>query len=46
MRHEVLCVAKNDEGATDIIRGTDHPILRGWRESVDMNVLFATGVIG
>ena len=44
--HEVLCVAKNHEGATDIIRGTDHPILRGWRESVDMNVLFATGVIG
>jgi predicted ATPase len=44
--HEVLCVAKNDEGATDIIRGNDHPILRDWQESVDMNVLFATGVIG
>lgn len=43
---EVLCVAKNDEGATDIIRGSDHPILRDWREAVDMNVLFATGVIG
>ena len=43
---EVLCVAKNDEGATDIIRGSEHPILRDWRESVDMNVLFATGVIG
>ena len=42
--HEVLCVAKNDEGATDIIRGNDHPILRDWQESVDMNVLFATGV--
>ncbi len=44
--HEVLCVAKNDEGATDIIRGNHHPILRDWQESVDMNVLFATGVIG
>ena len=43
---EVLCVAKNGEGATDVIRGADHPILRDWRESVDMNVLFATGVIG
>lgn len=27
-------------------QGADHPILRGWRESVDMNVLVATGVIG
>ena len=44
--NEVLCIAKNDEGATDIIRGNDHPILRHWQESVDMNVLFATGVIG
>ena len=43
---EVMCVAKNDEGATDIIRGNDHPILRDWQGSVDMDTLFATGVIG
>lgn len=43
---EVLCVAKNDKGATDVIRGNDHPILRDWQGSVDMNTLFATGVIG
>ncbi len=43
---EVLCVAKNDEGATDVIRGNDHPILRDWQGSVDMDTLFATGVIG
>ena len=44
--HEVLCVAKNDEGATDVISGSDHPILRDWQGSVDMDALFATGVIG
>ena len=43
---EVLCVAKDDKGATDVIRGNDHPILRDWQGSVDMNTLFATGVIG
>ena len=44
--HEVLCFAKDAEGATDIIHGKDHPILRDWQGSVDMDTLFATGVIG
>ena len=43
---EVLCLAKDDDGATDIVRGNDHPLLRDWQGSVDMNLLFATGVIG
>ena len=43
---EVLCFAKNEEGATDIVGGSDHPLLRDWQGSVDMNLLFATGVIG
>ena len=43
---EVLCFAKNDDGATDIVRGSEHPLLRGWQGSVDMDLLFATGVIG
>ncbi|MCE2519816.1 MAG: AAA family ATPase [Alphaproteobacteria bacterium] len=43
---EVLCFARNDDGATDIVHGNDHPLLQDWRNSMDMNVLFATGVIG
>jgi len=44
---ETLCLAKNEEGATDILRGNEHPFLRDWKESVvDMELLFATGVIG
>lgn len=43
---EVLCFAKDASGATDIVCGTDHPILRDWRETVDMDLLFAKGIIG
>ncbi len=44
---ETLCFAKDDEGATDIVRGVDHPLLRDWQgEAMDTNLLFATGVIG
>ena len=43
---EVLCFAKDDEGATDIVRGDEHPHLKDWHGTADMNLLFATGVIG
>ena len=43
---EVLCFDKDGDGATDIIRGNEHPILESWHGSVDKNVLFARGVIG
>ena len=43
---EVLCFAKDEDGATDIVMGSDHPLLRDWQGAVDMNLLFATGVIG
>ena len=43
---EVLCFAKDADGATDIIPGNLHPRLRDWRGSPNMDVLFATGVIG
>ena len=43
---EALCFARTSKGDTDVIRGNDHPLLRGWHESADMNLLFAAGVIG
>ena len=43
---DVLCFAKTEDGATDIVRGDAHPLLRDWQGSVDMDLLFATGVIG
>ena len=43
---EVLCFGKNDDGATDIVQGSAHPLLRNWQGEVDMQLFFATGVIG
>ena len=43
---EILCFAKNDEGATDIIAGNRHPRLTDWRNSADVNLLFASEVFG
>ena len=43
---EALCFAKDADGATDIVPGNLHPRLKDWRGSPNMDVLFATGVIG
>lgn len=43
---EILCFAKNDAGATDIIAGNRHPRLADWRNSADINLLFASEVFG
>jgi predicted ATP-binding protein involved in virulence len=43
---EVLCFAKTDEGATDIVLGSEHPALREWRGETNLGTLFAAGVLG
>jgi len=43
---EILCFAKNEEGATDIIPGHRHPRLADWRGSADSSLLFASEVLG
>ncbi len=43
---QVLCFAKTDEGATDIVRGDQHPDLQDWRGEVDLGTLYASGVLG
>lgn len=43
---EALCFAKDRNGATDIVRGHHHPHLAQWKGKADMEILFATGVIG
>ena len=42
----VLCFAKNDEGATDIVLGSEHPMLREWNQEVDLGTLLASGILG
>jgi predicted ATPase len=42
----VLCFAKNEDGATDIVLGTEHPTLRKWRGEANLGTLLASGVLG
>jgi predicted ATPase len=43
---QVLCFAKDGNGATDIVAGHLHPALREWRsERPDLGMLFATGIL-
>jgi predicted ATPase len=43
---QVLCFAKGDDGATDIVRGSEHPALRDWQGEINLGSLFAAGVLG
>lgn len=43
---QLLCFAKTEEGATDIIRGDRHPALQEWRGETNLSTLFAAGVLG
>jgi predicted ATPase len=43
---DVLCFAKDTEGATDIISGDRHPALREWKKGEpDLGILFASGIL-
>ena len=43
---EVLCFARDREGATDVVSGVSHPRLGEWRRAADMDLLFAPDVLG
>ena len=43
---DVLCFAKDESGATDIVLGADHPRLKQWRGDMDLGILLASGVLG
>lgn len=43
---QLLCFAKTDEGATDIVDGIHHPMLSEWQNEVSLGTLFAAGVLG
>ena len=43
---QVLCFSRTEQGATDIVLGSEHPRLRQWRGETDLGTLFASGVLG
>jgi predicted ATPase len=43
---QILCFAKDEEGATDIVSGNLHPRLADWKKGKpDLSVLFASGIL-
>jgi len=43
---QVLCFAKDAEGATMITKGSEHPALKSWKHETTLGTLFAAGVLG
>lgn len=43
---DLLCFAKNSDGAVNIVRGDQHPKLANWQKDVDLSTLHASGVLG
>jgi predicted ATPase len=43
---EILCFAREQSGATDIVSGDEHPKLKEWRGKLDLGTLFASGILG
>ena len=41
---DLLCFI-HEHNETEIIRGSDHPLLRTWKHEVDIGTLFASGVL-
>jgi hypothetical protein len=44
--NDVLCFAKDDKGATDIVLGSEHPKLQDWHGEANLGTLLASGVLG
>lgn len=42
---QILCFARSFEGATDLVTGSEHPRLKGWKGSIDMGTLLAAGIL-
>jgi hypothetical protein len=43
---QILCFARTQDGATDIVRGDKHPRLSQWRRDVNLGTVFAAGLLG
>jgi predicted ATPase len=41
---DLLCFSKTEHG-TQVVRGSDHPLLKNWLSGVDVSDLFASGVL-
>ena len=45
-REQILCLARTAQSGTDVVSGTNHPVLRDWQGTTDLGTLLAGGVLG
>jgi predicted ATPase len=43
---QLLCFARTQSGATDIVRGDHHPLLKDYKKEIPLGTLLASGVLG
>lgn len=43
--NKVLCLARDDDGGTDIVTGPAHPLLQDWTSDMDLGLLLGSGVL-
>jgi len=43
---EILCFSRDEEGATHIVKASEHPALRDWKGEENLSVYYASGVLG
>ncbi len=43
---DLLCFSQDEEGATHIVRGSEHPELAKWKEALALSDMFAAGILG
>jgi len=43
---EILCFSRMETGEMQIIKGTEHPALREWKGTPNLQILYASGVLG
>lgn len=42
---QIITMRLNEDGATDVVKGPDHPRLKDWKGEVNLGELFAAGVL-
>ncbi len=41
----LLCFSKNENGETQIIKGSEHPLLSNWHHETNLGTLYASGIL-
>lgn len=43
---DLLCFSKTKEGVTDIVLGSEHPMLKDWQKGTNIKDFYAAGILG